>query len=82
MESMKTHASSTEFLQNILRLKQQVRHPLPSDVIIYHCKNCDSDIPLNSLGVLDIKGTVEEPLGIVIDRIVQCFIQKHSLYLL
>ena len=78
MESMKTHASSTEFLQNILRLKQQVRHPLPSDVIIYHCKNCDSDIPLNSLGVLDIKGTVEEPLGIVIDRIVQCFIQKHT----
>ena len=78
MDSMKTIASSTQFLQNLLRLKQQMRHPLPSDVIIYHCKNCNLDLPLNSLGVLDISNTVEEPLGIVFDRIVQCFIQKHT----
>ena len=77
MDSMKTIVSSKQLLLNLMILKQQMRRPLPSDVILYQCKNCHMDLPLNYHGILEIDKAVEETMGRVLDDIVANFIQKH-----
>ena len=78
MEYKKTQISSKQFFKNIIQLKQKMRQPLPSDVLLYHCQNCNLDLPLNSDGVIKLTNPIEKTMGEVIDENVKALVENHE----
>ena len=75
---MKTVISSNLFFKNLLRLKEKMKSPLPSDIIYYQCVNCNLDIPINGDGVIKLVKPLDKHLGAVIDETVRCSIERHT----
>jgi hypothetical protein len=78
MEYKSTMVSSEQFIKNILRLKTKLRSDLLSDIILYGCKNCGLDLPLNSEGVIQINHSVEKNIGIIIEEMTNRLILSHA----
>ena len=78
MDSMILLVSSIQFKLNLVTLKQQMRQSLPSDCIVYHCKNCHVDLPFNTGGMLEIENHVEKPIGKVVENLLNCFLKRHE----
>jgi hypothetical protein len=74
---MKTKVSSETFLSNFKKLKSRMRDPLPTDVILFQCENCQTNLPLNSDGVLPVDEPLEQELSIVIDEMLKSLIDTH-----
>ena len=77
METMKTTVSSGTFISNFKKLRSRMTDPLPSDVILFQCENCQTNLPLNSDGVLPVDEPLEQELAIVIDEMLKSLIDTH-----
>ena len=65
---MQTFASSEAFLSNFMKLKNKMRDPLPTDVIIFQCDHCNSNLPLNVDGVLLMDEKLDKEISILLDE--------------
>ena len=78
MESIKTSVSSILFLENFLELKKKMTFPLPSDLILYQCENCNINLSFNNNGVIEIPRALDKHVGCMIDDMLKCFIENHA----
>lgn len=77
MKTMKSMVSSKIFLSNFMKLKKQMSGSLPTDVIIFQCDNCKSNLPLNIDGVIQLEADLEKELSTLIDEMSKSLIEAH-----
>ena len=78
MDYKSTMVTSEQFIKNILRLKMKLKSDLLSDVILYGCKNCGLDLPLNCEGVIQINHSIEKNIGVIIEEMTNKMILNHT----
>ena len=77
MDTFETTLSSTTFLLNLLELKSRLKEPLPTDVIVFRCRKCHTNFPLNSCGSIIIEKTLQEGINNNIDGILKSVKENH-----
>ena len=74
---MKASVSSESFLSNFKELKASMRDSLPTDVLLLQCDNCQTNLPLNSDGIVKVERPLEEDIGNVIDAMLKGMVDSH-----
>ena len=74
---MKASVSSESFLSNFKELKASMRDSLPTDVLLLKCDNCQTNLPLNSDGIIKVEKPLEEDIGNVIDGMLKRMVDSH-----
>ena len=77
MECLKANVSSEMFLSNFQELKSKMRHPLPTDVILLQCENCQTNLPLNKGGLLTVGKQLQQDIDKVIEEMQKSLIDFH-----
>ena len=77
MTTMKASVSSESFLSNFKELKASMRDSLPTDVLLLQCDNCQTNLPLNSDGIIKVEKPLEEDIGNVIDGMLKRMVDSH-----
>ena len=78
MESVETSVSSTTFLMNLLELKSKLKGPLPTDIILYQCEMCLTNIPLNSCGSMILDNPLQDNINKVFDEKINAMKKNHA----
>ena len=78
METIETGLSSTSFLWNVLELKSQMQEPLPTDVIVFRCGTCKTNIPFNSCGSIMLEKPLQEEFNNIFDDMLERMKEKHA----
>ena len=78
METIETGLSSTSFLWNVLELKSQMQEPLPTDVIVFRCGTCKTNIPFNSCGSIMLEKPLQEDFNNIFDDMLERMKEKHA----
>ena len=77
MECLKANVSSETFLSNFQELKSKMRNPLPTDVILLQCGNCQTNLPLNKGGMLTVGEPLQQDMTKVIEEMQKSLIEVH-----
>ena len=78
MEIIQTTLSSTSFWFNLLELKNRMKIPLPTDVIVFRCGTCKTNLPLNKCGSIILKEPLQEEMTNVIYAHLKCVINTRA----
>ena len=65
------------FLSNFQELKSKMRIPLPTDVILLQCENCQTNLPLNKGGLLTVGEQLQQDIDKVIEEMQKSLIDVH-----
>ena len=77
MDCLKANISSEGFISNFQELKNKMRNPLPTDVILLQCENCQTNLPLNRGGLLTVGEQLQQDIGKVIEEMQKSLIDAH-----
>ena len=78
METIETCVSTTSFLWNVLELKSKMQEPLPTDVIVFRCGTCKTNIPFNSCGSIMLDKPLQEEFNNILDDMLERVKEKHA----
>ena len=71
METFCTALSPYSFLLNLLELKSRMKEFLPTDVIVFQCGTCNTDIPLNTCGSIILEKPIQEGMDNVLNELIK-----------
>ena len=77
MECLKAKVSSETFISNFQELKRKMRTPLPTDVILLQCENCQTNLPLNKGGLLTVGEQLQQDIDKVIEEMQKSVVDAH-----
>ena len=77
MESYNSSIDSDTFWFNFLSLRNSWKDDIPLDTFIFHCKQCNEKLVMNSDGVILLNESLEEPIKEFMDTLETFFIEDH-----
>ena len=77
METFCTALSPYSFLLNLLELKSRMKEFLPTDVIVFQCGTCNTDIPLNTCGSIILEKPIQEGMDNVLNELIKSLKVNH-----
>ena len=78
MDTIETTLSSTTFLLNLIELKSRLKEPLPTDVLVFRCRTCHTNFPLNNCGSIIVDKPLQEGMNNIIDGILKSVKENHT----
>ena len=77
METIQASLSPYSFLFNLLEVKSRMKEYLPTDVIVFQCGTCNTDIALNTCGSIILENPIQEGMDNVLDGLIKGLKENH-----